>query len=64
MEFSEIIHSVLDKMSEQDRYIFRERFIYNRSQADIARTLGVSQMTISRAEKKITERFRKEVKLP
>ena len=51
-------------MSEQDRYIFRERFIYNRSQADIAKTLGVSQMTISRAEKKIIERFRKEVKLP
>ena len=64
VEFSEIIHSVLDKMSEQDRYIFRERFIYNRSQADIAKTLGVSQMTISRAEKKIIERFRKEVKLP
>ena len=64
VEFSEIIHSVLDKMSEQDRYIFRERFIYNRSQSDIAKTLGVSQMTISRAEKKIIERFRKEVKLP
>lgn len=61
VEFSEIIHSVLDKMSEQDRYIFRERFIYNRSQADIAKTLGVSQMTISRAEKKIVETFRKEV---
>lgn len=64
VEFSEIIHGVLDKMSEQDRYIFRERFIYNRSQADIAKTLGVSQMTISRAEKKIVDRFRKEVKLP
>ena len=62
VELSEIIHSVLDKMSEQDKYIFRERFIYNRSQADIASTLGVSQMTISRAEKKIIERFRKEVK--
>ena len=61
VEMSEIIHSVLDKMSEQDRYIFRERFIYNRSQADIARTLGVSQMTISRAEKKIVDRFKKEL---
>ena len=62
VEFSEIIKSVLDKMSEQDRYIFRERFIYNRSQADIAKTLGVSQMTISRAEKKIVDRFKKEIK--
>ena len=62
VELSEIIHSVLDKMSEQDRYIFRERFIYNRSQADIAKTLGVSQMTISRAEKRIVEKMRKELK--
>ena len=62
VELSEIIHSVLDKMSEQDKYIFRERFIYNRSQADIADTIRVSQMTISRAEKKIIEKFRKELK--
>ena len=62
VELSEIIHGVLDKMSEQDKYIFRERFIYNRSQADIADTIGVSQMTISRAEKKIIEKFRKELK--
>ena len=61
VELSEIIHSVLDKLSEQDRYIFRERFIYNRSQADIADTLGVSQMTISRAEKRLVEKFRKEI---
>lgn len=61
VEISELIHSVLDKLSEQDRYIFRERFIYNRSQADIAKTLGVSQMTISRAEKRLVERFKKEI---
>ena len=62
VELSEIIHGVLDKLSEQDRYIFRERFIYNRSQADIAKTLGVSQMTISRAEKRLVEKFRSELK--
>ena len=62
VEISELIHGVLDKLSEQDRYIFRERFIYNRSQADIAKTLGVSQMTISRAEKRLVEKFRKEIK--
>ena len=61
VEISELIHGVLDKLSEQDRYIFRERFIYNRSQADIAKTLGVSQMTISRAEKRLVEKFRKEI---
>ncbi|TDP58957.1 SigB/SigF/SigG family RNA polymerase sigma factor [Aminicella lysinilytica] len=61
VETSEIINKVMDEMNDQSRYIFRERFIYNRSQAEIAKTLGVSQMTISRAERKIIEEFKKEL---
>ena len=61
VEMDEIINKVMSELSEQNRYIFRERFIYNRSQTAIAKTLGVSQMTISRAEKNITERFRQEL---
>ena len=61
IETSEIIDSVLDTFNEQNKYIFRERFIYNRSQADIAKTLGVSQMTISRAERNIIKQFRAEL---
>ncbi|MGI6212174.1 MAG: SigB/SigF/SigG family RNA polymerase sigma factor [Anaerovoracaceae bacterium] len=61
VEQGEIIRKVMAKMDEKARYIFRERFIYNRSQADIAKTLGVSQMTISRAEKNIINQFRKEL---
>ncbi|MDY2959886.1 MAG: SigB/SigF/SigG family RNA polymerase sigma factor [Hornefia sp.] len=61
IETSEIIDSVLDTFNEQNKYIFRERFIYNRSQADIAKTLGVSQMTISRAERNIIKQFREEL---
>ena len=51
----------METFNSQNRYIFRERFIYNRSQADIAKTLGVSQMTISRAERNIVEQFRAEL---
>ena len=61
IEINEIITSVLDKLSDTYRYIFRERFIFNKSQAEIAHALGVSQMTISRAEKAIVERFKKEI---
>lgn len=61
IETSEIIDSVLDTFNEQNKYIFRERFIYNRSQADIAKALGVSQMTISRAERNIIKQFRAEL---
>ena len=62
VEMGEIITRVLNSMSDTNRYIFRQRFIENRSQADIAKELGVSQMTVSRAEKNITERFKKEVR--
>ena len=62
VEINEIIDKVMETLSEKDRYIFRERFIYNRSQSEIAKTLGVSQMTISRAERSIIQRFRDEMK--
>ncbi|MGN1383394.1 MAG: SigB/SigF/SigG family RNA polymerase sigma factor [Eubacterium sp.] len=61
VEMSDIIDTVLEKLSEQNKYIFRERFIYNRSQSSIAKTLGVSQMTISRAERNIIKQFREEL---
>lgn len=61
VETSEIIDKVIAGLNDQYRYIFKERFLYNRSQADIAKTLGVSQMTVSRAERNIINRFKSEV---
>lgn len=60
IETSEIIDKVLSDFNDQYRYIFKERFIHNRSQAEIASVLGVSQMTISRAEKNIISIFKEE----
>lgn len=60
LEYREMIEKVLNELSDTNRFIFRERFVENRSQAEIAKRLGVSQMTISRAEKNIKERFRQE----
>ncbi len=61
LENMEIIYTVLDTLSETNRYIFNKRFLEEKSQAEIAKDLGVSQMTISRAEKNIKERFAKEL---
>lgn len=61
IETSEIINKVIDEFTDQQRYIFKERFLYNRSQAEIAKVLGVSQMTVSRAERNIIDAFRKEM---
>lgn len=60
IETSEIIQKVIDKFDDQYKYIFNARFIENRSQAEIAKELGVSQMTISRAERSIIKQFQEE----
>lgn len=61
IEINEIITTVLEKLSDTYRYVFRERFLFNKSQSEIAQALCVSQMTVSRAEKAIVERFKKEM---
>lgn len=61
LEYGEIISNVLAELSETNKYIFRSRFVEDKSQAQIAEELGVSQMTISRAEKNIRMRFQQEV---
>ena len=62
VELGEIINTVLASFSDTYRYIFKQRFILNKSQSEIASKLGVSQMTVSRAEKAIIESFKKELK--
>lgn len=57
VETIDIIRKVLSKLTGTNRYIFKKRFIEDVSQSEIARELGVSQMTISRAEKKMIEEF-------
>lgn len=61
IELMEIINKVVGEMKPQDRKIFTERFLNDRSQADIAKELGVSQMTVSRAEKNMVSKFRSEL---
>ncbi len=58
VEYSEIIEKVLSEMSEKNKYIFRKRFLEEKTQMEISEYLGVSQMTVSRAEKNIVEKFK------
>lgn len=61
VEMAELIRKVVDTFNDQYKFIFRERFLNNRSQSDIAKELGVSQMTVSRAEKNMIQKFRGEL---
>mgnify|MGYP000034497011 FL=1 len=58
-----MIRTVLKELSDTNRYIFRQRFIENKSQREIAKELGVSQMTVSRAERNIKNKFAEEMQL-
>lgn len=61
IEIREIIDSVVDQLSDTYKVIFKERFVNGRTQSEIADSLGVSQMTVSRAERNIREMFKREL---
>lgn len=49
----------LDKFNEAEKEFIIMRFFNNKTQKEIAQKLGVSQMYISRLEKKVLDRFRR-----
>lgn len=62
-ENAELIKTVMEDLSDKEKDIFKRRFFRNETQQDIAEEMGVSQMTISRLEKKIREKFRSALKV-
>ncbi|QSX07912.1 SigB/SigF/SigG family RNA polymerase sigma factor [Alkalibacter rhizosphaerae] len=58
VEDKDLIKNIFAEMDEYDRKIIIDRYYNNKSQSDIASELGVSQMTISRLEKKIIKKLR------
>lgn len=57
----DFIMRTMDKLNEVEQEIVKDRFFKRKTQSQIAEKLGVSQMTISRLEKKIIEKFKKEI---
>ncbi len=57
-ENAELIKTVMNDLSEKEQDIFKRRFFKNETQQDIAEQMSVSQMTISRLEKKIRDKFK------
>lgn len=61
IENKDFLDRAMDKLNEVEREILKDRFFKMKTQSQIATKLGVSQMTISRLEKKIIEKFKKEL---
>jgi len=57
-ELSDMIRSVYNDLTEKEQEIFRLRYMEHKTQQEIADLQGTSQMTISRIEKKLKEKFK------
>ena len=54
------VKNILDKLSDRERQILVLRYFRGKTQAEIAPIVGVSQVQVSRIEKKVFERIRQE----
>lgn len=58
MEDRHTVEAALARLPERDRTVLRMRYYEERSQADIARHLGISQMHVSRIQREALRRLR------
>lgn len=61
VDLQDFLSREMGKLSEAEQFIIKERYWAGRSQRDIAAELNVSQMYISRIERKIISRFRQAI---
>ena len=59
VENKEFIKTAIGTLNEKEKFIIIERFYKQKSQREVAKSIGVSQMYISRTEKKILDKMRK-----
>jgi RNA polymerase sporulation-specific sigma factor len=55
------LHEVLNRLPERERLIVYLRFFKDKTQADVAKVLGISQVQVSRLEKRILQNIRKQL---
>lgn len=56
------IEEAIDNLSEREHHILDERFIFGKSQMEIANELDISQAQVSRLEKKAIKQLKKSLK--
>jgi len=58
IENLDFLNKSMSKLNELEKNIIIKRFYENKTQSDIAKELKISQMTVSRIEKKSLEKLR------
>jgi RNA polymerase sporulation-specific sigma factor len=55
------LHEVLNRLPERERFIVYMRFFRDKTQSDVASLLGISQVQVSRLEKRILQQIRQQL---
>ncbi|NLG25563.1 MAG: sigma-70 family RNA polymerase sigma factor [Clostridiales bacterium] len=58
VEIQDMVHRTLDMLPDLERKVIERRYYRNQTQRQVADALGVSQMTVSRSERRAIERMR------
>ncbi|MCD1147919.1 SigB/SigF/SigG family RNA polymerase sigma factor [Peptoniphilus sp. KCTC 25270] len=61
IELNDFLGRAMEKFNDVEKTILIDRYYHKKTQVSIAEKLGISQMTVSRIEKKVLEKMRKEV---
>lgn len=61
VEMNDFIQRAMENFNDVEKTILIDRYQYRKTQVSIAEKLGISQMTVSRIEKKLLEKMRKEM---
>jgi len=60
IEDGDFLRNVMESLSEVEKKIIMDRYFDNKTQMTVAKELDISQMTVSRMEKKILTKLKKE----
>lgn len=61
IENEDFVKRAMAKLNDMENKILIDRFYNKKTQVSIAKSLGISQMTVSRVEKRVIEKLRKEL---
>jgi RNA polymerase sigma-B factor len=60
VEYNDFINSFIKSLNELEVKIFKDRLFFEKTQTEIGKELGISQMSVSRMERKIFEKLKNE----
>jgi len=55
------LQEIIDSLGDKEKEIIKQRYYNNKTQTDIAKTLGISQVQVSRIEKRVLQEMREKL---